>query len=70
MYYSDNPVADFERWDRDQAEKLARLPVCSHCGEPIQDDFCFEINDELFCEDCMKDNFRRSTDNYITEEER
>lgn len=53
--------------EAEQEKKLAKLPVCSCCGEPIQDDFCYEIDNELICEDCLKENFRRSTDDFIDE---
>ena len=69
MWYSDNPVADFERWDRDREKKLIHLPRCSCCDEPIQDDFCYEINGELICENCMETQHRRSTDDFIFEED-
>lgn len=53
--------------EAEQERKLARLPKCSYCGEPIQDDICYEIGDELVCEDCLKENFRRWTDDFINE---
>ena len=37
MYYTDNPVRDFERYDADREDELASLPVCDICDEPIQD---------------------------------
>ena len=52
--YSDDPVADFEAYDAEQEAALELLPKCSHCGEPIQDDTCFLINDEPICENCME----------------
>lgn len=65
MYYSDDPVADFERYDSEQQRQLEKLPVCDCCDEPIQDDYCYEIGDELFCEECMNDTFRKHTENFI-----
>lgn len=62
--YTDNPVADFERYDRKQQSKLAMLPVCSECGEPIQDEYFYLINDENICEQCMKDNYRKCTEDF------
>lgn len=53
--------------EAEQERKLARLPVCSYCDEPIQDDFCYEIDGELICEDCLNDNHRRNTDDFICE---
>lgn len=59
--YTDNPVADFERYDREQQQKLAALPVCSECGEPIQDEYFYLINGENLCEECLQDNYRKNT---------
>ena len=69
MYYSDNPGADFERWSNDMEAELARLPVCYHCGEPIQDDYLYNINGNLYCHDCLDECFKESTDNHISEED-
>lgn len=65
MFYSDDPIADFERHDAKQQSELEKLPRCSECDEPIQDDFCYEINDELICDNCMRDNHRKSVDDFI-----
>lgn len=58
MYYTDDPIADFDRWDTDQHKQLEQLPVCEDCGEHIQDETAFYINGEWICEDCM-DSYRR-----------
>ena len=59
MPYSDDPVADFARHDREQAKWLKRLPVCERCGEPIQDDHFYLINGDNVCPDCLEDQFRK-----------
>ena len=65
MTYTDNPVADFERYDAQRQRELDKLPRCSYCDEPIQDDFCFEINDELICESCLNEHHRKLVDAYV-----
>ena len=67
MYYTDDPHADFDRHDREQAEWLEKLPVCCHCGEPIQSEDLFDIGGDLYCEECGKAEFVHSTENYIEE---
>ena len=52
------------RHDAEQEAKLVRLPKCSHCREPIQDEYLYEINGELFCEACIEE-YRKPTDHYI-----
>ena len=54
----------FKEHEREQERRLRRRPVCHECCERIQSDFCFEINDELICEDCLDTNHKRSTENY------
>jgi formylmethanofuran dehydrogenase subunit E len=49
----------WEAQDIAQARRLARLPQCECCGEPIQGEYLFEINDAYYCEDCAKDEFRK-----------
>ena len=53
--------------DRAQAEKLERLPNCSECGKPIQDEECYEFDDGLICPRCLKENHKRHTDDYMEE---
>ena len=61
MFYSDNPVADFEAWDAEQNEKLAQLPVCVDCGEHIQQETAVFLGGEWYCDSCI-DAYRRDVD--------
>lgn len=65
MSYTGDPIRDFEAWDAERQAGIDRLPVCAYCGEPIQDDFCYAINDEPVCEECLKEHFRKHTDDFI-----
>lgn len=51
--YTDDPVRDFERRDREQQEWLDRLPKCAHCHQPIQYDSYYEIEGESICPECL-----------------
>lgn len=62
--YSDDPVRDFAYHDAEQFRNLERLPFCENCGEPIQDEHLYLINDEFICEECLKNNFRKRTEDY------
>lgn len=64
MYFTDDPVADFCRFDAERQRELDMLPRCSECGEPIMTDELYEINDELICPDCMENNHRKLVDDY------
>ena len=61
-----DPLDDFDRLDRKQAEYEARLPVCEEkkCRKRIDEDFCYEVEGEILCEECMKRRYRRSTEDY------
>lgn len=64
MFRTNDPIADFENWDAEQQSNLDRLPECSYCGSKIQDEFLYCINDEIICEDCLNDHFRKETEDY------
>jgi formylmethanofuran dehydrogenase subunit E len=64
MYIPDNYDA-FCQYDAEQQAALKRLPVCSECGERIQDEYCYEVNDEFICEQCMEDNHQKRVENLI-----
>ena len=55
----------FIQHEQEREEQLNKLPRCSECDEPIQDDYCFEINDELICEGCMNQNHRKWVEDYV-----
>lgn len=66
MNYTDNPLTDFDNWDREQEKQLARLPRCSECGNSIYpDEFLFDFNGEVICEKCLNDNHRKWGDEFI-----
>lgn len=65
MYRTDDPSADYDRYCNEQDAWLERLPKCSYCNEPIQDDFCFEINDELICEECLDMHHKKCVEDYV-----
>ena len=65
MQITDNPLADFASWDAEQTAQLERLPVCADCGEPMQDDHYYLINDEVICPDCLESGYRKDIDEYI-----
>ena len=50
--------------EAEQEAYLESLPKCCKCGEPIQDDYLYDVGGDIYCEDCMKDEFRFCTANY------
>lgn len=59
----------WEQHDAEQERQLAKLPVCTYCGEHIQDDYLYLINDEIMCMDCLNDRYRHSTEYFMRLEE-
>lgn len=58
----------YDLWSAHQSKieaKLARLPKCYECDQPIQDDDCYEFNNELICPDCLNDNHKKFTGDYM-----
>lgn len=61
-------VDNYQLWeahDMEQERKLDRLPKCSECGEAIQSEHYYEINDEPICPECMDENHRKWVDDYV-----
>ncbi len=42
----------------EQDAELEKCPVCSCCGDPIQDEYRYYIGGEDYCKDCMIACFR------------
>jgi formylmethanofuran dehydrogenase subunit E len=55
----------WEAHDREQEKRLADRPICADCGEHIQHDHFFLINDEAICPDCLESGYRKETEDYI-----
>lgn len=53
--FTDDPVLDAERYSAEQDRQLARLPKCSRCGNPIQQDHVVCIGGKLYCDECLDD---------------
>lgn len=65
MFYTDDPVADYNRYCAEQKRLMDKLPRCCECDEPIQSDALYEFNGELICPQCLVDNHRKRTDDYV-----
>ena len=62
-----DPEDDFDRLDAHQARMEARLPRCENrrCNKRIDDEFYFEIDGEILCEECAHRRYRKRTDDYV-----
>lgn len=41
--------------DAEEARWLATRPVCAKCGEPIQDEYAYDIDGDLLCRECAEE---------------
>ncbi len=64
-YITDDPIADYNRHQAEIEKWLAKRPECADCGEPVQDEYFYLINDEVICPDCLKNNYRKNVEDYI-----
>ena len=52
MYFTDDPLYDFTRYDTENQKWLDSRPICAGCGDPIQENVCYEINGHKYCQSC------------------
>jgi len=45
---------DLNRHFRDLEMWLESRPECCECGEPIQEDYAYRLDEGLMCEECME----------------
>ena len=55
----------YEIHEAQQEGMIKRLPVCEICGEPIMDDYLYDLNGEIWCEECLKNEFRKDAEYYM-----
>lgn len=65
LFRTDDPIADFERYDAMKEERLERLPKCIYCDHPIQTEKLYVINDEFVCPDCLVEHHEKEVDYYV-----
>ena len=62
---SGDPLRDADMYDMERQKELDKLPKCDICGEPIQDDFLYDLDGTLVCDECLKTEYRKPVDDYI-----
>lgn len=58
MIYTGEPLDDFYAYDDEEEARIAMLPRCGICDEPLIDDYCFEIEGDHVCENCLHKHFK------------
>ena len=58
---------NYELWEAHEREQEAALndcPVCSYCGQHIQEERLFDIDGELYHMECAEKEFCKFTEDY------
>lgn len=51
--------------DAEQEKSLEKYPKCDFCGKVIQEDHLYDIDNEIYCEECMEAHFKKPTEKYM-----
>ena len=65
MRYTDDPPADWDAYCIEQEKMMERLPYCDECGKRIEDEFLYDFDGFLICEECLKRNHRKCTEDFM-----
>lgn len=52
-------------YEREQERSLRKYPKCDYCGERITDDYFYNIDGTYFHEECLKEEYREETEDYM-----
>lgn len=63
-----DPLEDFQRLDRRQAQAYRRLPVCDGCCKAVTGETYYVVSGETLCCRCMAGRFLRRTEDFFPEE--
>ena len=48
------PIDDFNKRQIEYYEWISTLPKCSDCGEPIEDEYYYEVDGKIYCDRCIE----------------
>ena len=65
MPWTDDPIADYNRYCAEEERQMAKLPKCGCCGYRVTDETYYDIDGEILCEECLNDKYLKYTDNYM-----
>lgn len=55
----------YQEYEAEQEARLENYPRCDCCGEPILDEYFYDIDGTYFHENCLKEEFRKKTEDYM-----
>lgn len=59
----------YDAFEQDRENELEKYPKCDLCGEPITDEYFYNIDGTFICEECLNSEYRKRVDDYIEEGE-
>lgn len=63
--YVPDSIDIFNQYDAERQKEIDRLPVCEFCDRPIMDEYCYNIDGTIICEECLKEHFRVDVESLI-----
>ncbi len=60
IFRSDDPNADFDRWDDYQNKMIDELPTCDHCGYKIRTERYCDMYGYKVCMECLERDFMKT----------
>lgn len=65
MGWTGDALRDFDRYEARRQRALDRLPRCYECGEAIQTDEFYEVDEgKYICPHCLEENHKRWTEDF------
>ena len=69
MSFVDDYIPDYdelhEAFEDEQEENANKFPKCDCCGESIVEEHFYNIDGTFICENCMRDEYRVKTEDYM-----
>lgn len=63
--FTDNPLADYYQHEIEQEKMLERLPRCTVCDEPIQQEKAVYYFSQWFCKECEQNAWKEIRKEYL-----
>lgn len=62
MFWTDDPLKDFNRCEAERYLWEQSRPLCFDCGDPITGEYLWEFHGYYYCEDCVRNHRERIDD--------
>ena len=59
MFRTDDPIRDYDRFIAECEKELEHLPKCDICDCPIVDDYAYDLDGTLVCQECLDMHYKR-----------